>query len=172
MAAASRDRVGVDLRGIGDAVRAAARARHSSVAAFARDALVDAMGRPSRLPDPIAVDFGQAEIVKLALRMRRSDADTLILTAAGLGLSYGEYVARLVKQTPMPMPAKERAADRAALMASTDNLAALSVDLAVYMRLLRTGKLFEGETYRSRIETMDLEIRRHLDRVSALIVGQ
>ena len=28
MAQASRDRVGVDLRGIGDAVRAAARARH------------------------------------------------------------------------------------------------------------------------------------------------
>lgn len=171
MAQPSRDRVGVDLRGIGDAVRSAARARHSTVAALARDALVEAIGRPSTLPEAGSVDFGQAEIVKLTLRMRRADADALILTAAGLGLSYGEYVARLVRQTPLPVPARERAADRAALMASSDNLAALSVDLGAFMRLLRMGKSDEVEKYLRRIETVDQEIRRHLDRVSALIAA-
>ena len=44
MALTSRDRVGVDLRGIGDAVRAAARARQITIAAFAREALVVAIG--------------------------------------------------------------------------------------------------------------------------------
>jgi hypothetical protein len=62
------------------------------------------------------------------------------------------------------MPAAERAADRAALMASSDNLAA-------FMRLLRMGKSAEVEKYRRRIETVDLDIRRHLDRVSALIAA-
>ena len=169
MALPSRDRVGVDLRSIGDAVRAAARARHSTVAAFVREALVEAIGRPSTLPEVIAAEFGRAEIVKLTLRLREPEA--LILNATGLGLSYGEYVARLVRQTPLPRPATERAADRAALMASSDNLAALSVDLGTFMRLLRMGKSAEVEKYRRRIETIDLDIRRHLDRVSVLIAA-
>ena len=171
MASVSRDRVGVDLRGIGDAVRAASRARHSTVAAFAREALVEAIGRTSTVPEVIAAEFGRAEIVKLTLRLREPEAEALILNATGLGLSYGEYVARLVRQTPLPMPAAERAADRAALMASSDNLAALSVDLAAFVRLLRRGKSAEVEKYRRRIETVDLDIRRHLDRVSALIAA-
>ena len=171
MAQASRDRVGVDLRGIGDAVRAAARARHSTVAAFARDALVEAIGRPVTASERSMDGFGETEVVKLTLRMRQHEAEALILGAGGLGLSYGEYVARLVTKTPLPMPAAERAADRAALMASSDNLAALSVDLAAFMRLLRTGKSAEAEKYRRRIEAVDLEIRRHLDRVSALIAS-
>ncbi len=171
MATGSRDRVGVDLRGIGDAVRAAARARHSTVAAFAREALVDVLGRPSTLPEIASANFGQAEIVKLTLRLREPEAEALVLNAAGLGLSYGEYVGRLVRQAPLPMPAAERAADRAALMASSDNLAALSVDLGTFMRLLRVGKSDEVETYRRRIETVDQEIRCHLDRVSTLIAS-
>ena len=171
MAQASRDRVGVDLRGIGDAVRAAARARHSTVAAFARGALVEALGRPSTLPEGIAAEFGRAEIVKLTLRLRGPEAEALILNAAGLGLSYGEFVARLVRQTPLPRPATERAADRAALMASNDNLAALSVDLGTFMRLLLMGESADVEKYRARIQAVDLDIRRHLDRVSALIAA-
>lgn len=171
MAPTSRDRVGVDLRGIGDAVRTAARARQSTVAAFAREALVEAIGRPSTFQDVGAAEFGRGEIVKLTLRLRQPEAEALVLNATGLGLSYGEYVARLVRQTPLPMPASERAADRAVLMTSSDSLAALSVDLAAFMRLLRMGHSAEVEKYRRRIETVDLEIRRHLDRVSALIAA-
>ena len=76
MALPSRDRVGVDLRGIGDAVRAAARARRSTVAAFAREALVEAIGRPSMLPEVIAAEVGRAELVKLTLRLREPEAES------------------------------------------------------------------------------------------------
>jgi hypothetical protein len=172
MALSSRDRVGVDLRGIGDAVRAAARARQTTIAGFAREALVEAIGPAAALPEVIAAEFGRAEIVKLTLRMREPEAQALILNANGLGLSYGEYVARLVSQTPLPMPAAERATDRAALMTSSDNLAALSVDLGTFMRLLRMGKSAEVEKYRARIQAVDLDIHRHLDRVSALIAAE
>jgi hypothetical protein len=171
MALPSRDRVGVDLRGIGDAVRAAARVRQITLAAFAREALVEALGQSLMHPEGIAAEFGRAEIVKLTLRLREREAEALILNAAGLGLSYGEYVGRLVRQTPLPMPAAERAADRAALMASSDNLAALSVDLGTFMRLLRMGKSADVEKYRARVQAVDLDIRRHLDRVSALIAA-
>lgn len=44
MAAALRDRVTIDLRGIGNAVREAAKSRGATLAVFARQALVDAMG--------------------------------------------------------------------------------------------------------------------------------
>lgn len=171
MATPSRDRVGVDLRGIGDAVRTAARERQITVASFAREALVEAIGRPSTPPEVVLPDLGRAEIVKLTLRLRQLEAEALVLNATGLGLSYGEYIGRLVRQTPLPMPAAERAADRAALMASSDNLAAMSVDLAAFMRLLRIANSVEIEKYRCRIETVDFEIRRHLDRVSALIAA-
>ena len=171
MAQPSRDRVGVDLRGMGEAVRAAARVRSCTVAAFARDAIVEAMGRPLTASERVPAEFGETEIAKLSLRMRQHEAEALVLNAGGLGLSYGEYVARLVMQTPLPMPSAQRAADRTALMASSDNLAALSVDLAAFIRLLQGAKGVEAEKYRRRIETVDLEIRRHLDRVSALIAS-
>ena len=70
------------------------------------------------------------------------------------------------------MPAAERVADRAALLASNDNLAALSVDLGTFMRLLRMGKSADIEKYRARIQAVDLDIRRHLDRASALIAAE
>jgi hypothetical protein len=108
-------------------------------------------------------------MAKLTLRLPQAHADALMLNAGSLGLSYGEYVARLVDGSRLPRPLAERQADRAALMASSDNLAALSVDLAAFIRLLRMGKPAEAEKYRRRIETVDSDIRRHLDRVSALI---
>jgi hypothetical protein len=39
------------------------------------------------------------------------------------------------------------------------------------MRLLRKGNSAEDEKYRRRIEIVDIEIRRHLYRVSALIAA-
>jgi len=168
MAGASRDRVIIDLRGIGAAVRSAAAQRHITVAHLARQALlatVDA-SEPNVAPpgsDSPTPGFSSA---KLTLRLPQPHADALIVNAVGLGLSYGEYVARLINGTPLPRPAAERAADRAALLASSDQLAALSADLNAFMRLLRSGDSAEVEKYRHRIETVDADIRDHLDLAS------
>jgi len=54
---------------------------------FVREALVEAIGRPSTLPDVSVAEFGRVEIVKLTLRMRQPDAETLVLNATGPGLS-------------------------------------------------------------------------------------
>ena len=52
VAVSGRDRVGVDLRGIGDAVRTAARTRQVTLASFARDAIVEALRLPVPPADP------------------------------------------------------------------------------------------------------------------------
>jgi hypothetical protein len=171
MVSASRDRVIIDLRGIGDAVRSAAAQRGITVAHLARQALLSTTAESELTVAPPGSDSPTLSFssAKLTLRLPQPHADALIVNAVGLGLSYGEYVARLVNGTPLPRPAGERAADRAALLASSDQLAALSADLNAFMRLLRSGDSAEVEKYRHRIETVDADIRDHLDLASKFI---
>jgi hypothetical protein len=108
-------------------------------------------------------------VAKLTLRLPQTHADALMLNAGALGLSYGEYVVRLVEGSRLPQPVAERQADRAALLASNDRIATLSTDLVALVTLLRQAKVEQARPYRDRLETADAEIRRHLDRASALI---
>jgi hypothetical protein len=178
VAGTSRDRVTIDLRGIGDAVRAAAAVRGMGVAQLVRRALVmslDLRATATVAPMTRGSD-GQSsdqvptrETAKLTLRLSQAHADALMLNAGGLGLSYGDYVGRLVAGSRLPQPLAERKADRAALLASNDRMAALSTDLVALVTLLRQAKVEQARPYRDRLETADAEIRRHLDRASALI---
>jgi hypothetical protein len=177
MPGASRDRVTIDLRGIGAAVRAAAAVRGMGVAQLVRRALVMSLdlrataavpterGSDGQTPDPVPT----RETAKLTLRLTRAHADALMLNAGALGLSYGDYVGRLVAGSRLPQPVAERQADRVALLASNDRMAALSTDLVALVTLLRQAKVEQARPYRDRLETADTEIRRHLDRASALI---
>jgi hypothetical protein len=169
MAHASRDRVGVDLRGIGDAVRAVARAREITLAAFAREALIQAVGPRSTPPIELASTPDPCEIVKLTLRLPSGDAERLVLKSAALGLSYGAFVARLVRGSPLPALSAERAADRAALIASVDHLAQLSADLNALIRMLRRADSEGAERYRAAAESLVSDVRRHLDLASKVI---
>jgi hypothetical protein len=173
MAGASRDRVTIDLRGIGDAVRADAVRQGLTVSQLARRALLTSIGPSSEHPPALGSDCPTPTraVAKLMLRMPRAHAEVLILNAASLGLSYGEYVARLVEGSELPRPSKERDADRAALLASNDKLAALSADLNGFVRLIRGVSGEQAQALRDRLERADGQIRLHLDRASAFIVG-
>lgn len=178
MPGASRDRVTIDLRGIGDAVRAAAACRGMGVAQLVRRAVVMSLdlhapatvapmkqGSDGQTPDQVPT----RETAKLTLRLSQAHADALMLNAGALGLSYGDYVGRLVAGSRLPKPVAERQADRAALLASNDRMAALSTDLIALVTLLRQAKVEQARPYRDRLETADAEIRRHLDRASVLV---
>jgi hypothetical protein len=175
MASPSRDRVTIDLRGIGDAVRVAAASHGMGVAQLVRRGIV--MSLDLRTMAVVAAESdGQTpaqaptrETTKLTLRLPQAHADALVLNAVTLGLSYGEYVARLVDGSRLPQPLAERQADRAALLASNDRMATLSTDLVALVTLLRQSKVEQARPYRDRLESADAEIRRHLDRASALI---
>lgn len=171
MAGAPRDRVIIDLRGIGDAVRSAAAQRRVTIAHLARQTLLTAVGAHEPTTAPPGSDGPTLSLssVKITLRMPHPHADALIVNAVGLGLSYGDYVAKLVNGSPLPRPTAERAADRAALLASNDQLATLSADLNALARLLGQGRHEEAQKYRQRLETADAEVRRHLERASAFL---
>ena len=171
MAGPSRDRVTIDLRGIGDAVRAAAACRGMGVAQLVRRAVVMSLDLRATAAVALGSDGqtpGQAT-AKLTLRLPQAHADALMLNAGALGLSYGEYVARLVDGSRLPQPLAERQADRAALLASNDRMDTLSTDLVALVSLLRQSKVEQARPYRDRLETADAEIRRRLDRATALI---
>ena len=163
----------VDLRGIGDAVRAAAAARGLTIAAFSREALVAAAG-----PLPLMIErldgptTQSRRTTKLHLRMRECEAEALVANARLLGLSYGEYVGRLVAGAPLPPPVAERAADRAALRASSDNLAVLAGDINSVIRLIRLGKGSEAaRQFGDRMRGLEGEVRRHIDLASRVVAG-
>jgi hypothetical protein len=169
VASGSRDRVTIDLRGIGPAVRAAACARQITVAAFVREALVEA-ARPSPESSPPEGDgLDRSEIVKLTLRLPEPDAELVVLKSAALGLSYGAFVGRLVRGAPLPTLTADRAADRDALIASTDHLAELTVDLNALIRMLRTANSEGAERYRNSATSLATDVRRHLDIASRVI---
>ncbi len=161
MPAASRDRVTVDLRGIGDVVRSAAACRGMCVAQLVRRALVMSLdlrataavasmksGSDGQTPDHMPT----RETAKLTLRLPQAHADALMLNAGALGLSYGDYVGRLVAGSRLPQPVAERQADRAALLASNDRMATLSTDLVALVTLLRQSKVEQARPYRDRLE--------------------
>ena len=166
----SRDRVTIDLRGIGDAARAAAQARDATLAVFARQALIAA------LPADTAVLLHRAEphsntagTVKLSVRLSDDDSAVLAMQAAMRGVSQARLVALLIRGTELPGRSHERDSDRAALRASTQQLAALSVDLQQFMRLLRCGSKEGVARYVERLQTVGAELRTHIDRASAFL---
>lgn len=177
--AALRDRVTVDLRGIADAVRSAAAGRGQTLAAFARGALIAQMGMapgaagglpaPTALAPSLAVRNGPAQSVKLTLRLPEADAQRLVDLARESGLSYGDVVARLVAGAALPEPSREREADRTALLASTDQIAAIAADLRLFLRLLSKSDATGMQPFRDRIHRLDADLYRHLDLASTFI---
>ena len=170
MARRLRDRVTVDLCGIGDAVRAAAQATDTTLAVFARQALIAA------LPATVGALLPQAEprgevggTIKLSVRLSPDDSVVLATQAALLGLSQARLIALLIRRAELPRRSIEREADRTALRASTEQLANLSVDLQQFMRQLRRSSAEGVARYAARLQAVDVDLRAHLDRASAFL---
>lgn len=167
----ARNRLTVDLRGIGDAVRAVAKRRGVAVAALARQALLELTDNVTT--DALAARSTSSEAhgasAKLMLRLRTIDAELLVHNARVLGLSYGGYVARLVRGTALPLPAADREADRDALLLHSDRLAQWAIDAHALARLLRVGH-FDRTLIDAAIgEAMAADVRRYLDVASKVL---
>jgi hypothetical protein len=170
MAARSRDRVTIDLCGIGDAARAAAQARDTTLAVFARQALIAAL--PSNVGALLPQVEPRGEVggtIKLSVRLSHDDSTVLTTQAALLGLSQARLIALLIRRAELPRRSIERDADRAALRASTEQLATLSVDLQQFLRLLRRGSAEGVARYAERLQAVDVDLRTHLSRASAFL---
>jgi hypothetical protein len=170
MARHPRDRVTIDLCGVGDAARAAAQARDTTLAVFARQALIAAL--PSEVGALLPHVEPRGEVsgrIKLSVRLSPDDSAVLAMQAALLGLSQARFIALLIRRAELPRRSIERDADRAALRASTEQLATLSVDLQQFMRLLRRGSTDGVARYAERLQAVDVDLRAHISRASAFL---
>ena len=141
MAAGSRDRVTVDLRGAGSVVQARAMAQGLTVAAFVRRAVMTIAEAPvdSTETRSIAPSGAEQRLIKVTLRLTADHALLLATRARSAEVSQGSYVAGLLDGQPPPRAASDRREAIAALAKSTDQLAVMSTDLQTVLRLIRTA---------------------------------
>jgi len=98
-----RDRVTVDLRGLGPAVKAEAAARNLTLAAFSRAAIVESLRhRADESSSASGVSGNDGKSVKLTLRVPLAQARWLVEHARGAGLSYGTFLASVIDGAPCP----------------------------------------------------------------------
>lgn len=161
-----RDRVTVDLRSIGSAVKAEAAARHLTLAAFARMAIVASLKQSADDATPLnSMGDDNGESVKLTLRLPVREASWLVEHARAAALSYGTYLASVIDGAPCPGSLAEAVRS---LTESTDRMAVLSRDLNAGMRLLGTAKIEEARKYQQQVVVLFDEVRQHLRLTSAL----
>lgn len=111
------------------------------------------------------------QAIKVTLRMSGSHAVTLASRARAADVSQGTFVARLIDDTPAQPLAPDHTQAVAALMASTDRLAALSADLNAFMRLLGRAQRSELEPYRASLRSLADDVRVHLEAAAALVAS-
>jgi hypothetical protein len=170
---ASRDRVTIDLRGLGPRLHAQAAKRQVTAATLVRRALVSLLDEEPRGADDVepigsAVD---TQAVKVTLRLSSAHAVLLARRARLADVSQGRYVAGLIDGAPPQPRAPDHTLAVAALMASTDRLAVLSADLNAFMRLLGRAQRSELEPYRASIQSLGADVRGHLASAAALVTS-
>lgn len=174
-----RDRVTIDLRGLGAALQARATAERSTVAALARRAIVNLLHKPQAQASLFATDGAtplprppfDRRAVKVSVRLSAEHAVGLATRAREADVSQGAYIAGLLDGVPpAPMPPDHREAI-AALLASTDQLAATSADINALLRLLGRVSRAELEPYRARVLSLVEDVRGHLELASRLMTA-
>lgn len=165
----------VDLRGLRAAlaVRAAQAGMsesdllRSALAAVLRDGKSLAMSSLTT-GDERSVRPGQ---IKLSVRISCLAAQRLDQSTRAAGLSRGAYLAQLVEGAPPVVASTDRQAGFAALSASATELAVLSRDVSHLTHLLRIGEVQPALEYRGRLETLDADVRKHLDLAAATLAA-
>lgn len=167
-----RDRVTIDLRGLREPLQARALVNQMTPAALVRQAVLAYLAPKSgdQTPDPKPLKYVREEqVVKVTLRLPAGHAALMNYKARIADVSKSIYVASLIEGAPPP---RNHAQIVAALQASTNRLAIISTDLSAYLRILhmvKPGASQELDRYQAGIDTLNNDIRRHLDTASALV---
>ncbi len=163
----AHDFVTVDMRGLKAALVARAQAERVSVSvlvrvAVARDLGLEAEGEPGHADVPGGA-ASNATSVKLSIRMTAEEARRLAAGARAAGLSRGAYLAGLIANVPVLSAGGGRAEHIATLMASSAELATLSRNIHRLTALLRQANVEPARPYREMLDTLDSDVRRHLE---------
>lgn len=167
---AVRDRVTIDLCGIRPQLQAQAARRQMTAASLVRRAVLAMLDNAPCDAGYIGSIDGASgtQVVKVTLRLTASHAVVLASRVRVADVSQGMYVTGLVDGTPAQPRAPDHARAVAALIASTDRLAALSADLNAFMRLLCRTPRSELEPYRASLRSLADDVRVRLAAAAAL----
>ena len=170
---AARDRVTIDLRGLGPRLQTQAARQQMTAAALVRRAVVAMLDdAPDPTNDsPSACTKDRTPVIKVTLRLSVPHAVLLASRARRADVSQGSYVAGLIDGAPPPPQAPDHTRALAALMTSTDRLAVLSADLNAFQRLVGRVPTSELEPYRASIKALNDDVRMHLAAASALVAS-
>ena len=168
---AKADKIHVSLRGLGPYLRALAARKgttpsgliRSEVSRMAREESID-LEASSEIPVPRA-----GLITKVDVGLSSPQALTLASRARASGVSKAEYLRALLDGDPPPALPSDHAELVCALMASTDRLAATSVDLNAVMRLLNSGPSAHVDGYRAKLRSLTSDIQTHLKAAAAVL---
>jgi hypothetical protein len=161
----------VDLRGLRAALSARAAATRATESDVLRSALAAALHDASAVPQgpvPSVTDPSPSQL-KLSARLPRSAAERLDRQARTAGLSRGAYLTSLIDSAPPVVASTDKAACAAALSASAAELALLSRDITRLTLLLRQGDLESAKQYRHLLDTLDDDVRAHLDLAATVL---
>ena len=172
-ASSTRDRVSIDLRGMGGRLRAEAANRQMTPASLIRRAVLNMLGEQcsSASSGVVGGDLGQHSLaeIKVTLRMPRAHAQMLAVRARDADTTQGRYVASLLDGMPQAPRSPGHPSAVAALRASTDGLAVLYSDLNAVLRALGRGQLAELDCCRHSMASLATDVRDHLVCASRLI---
>ncbi|EHR69783.1 hypothetical protein BurJ1DRAFT_0907 [Burkholderiales bacterium JOSHI_001] len=172
MVGRQRDRVCIDLRGLGAQLQARADACGMTTAALVRSSLIHHLSESSDEPDALIVAGApKDDCLKVTLRIPVGYALLLARRARKAETSQGRYVAGLLDGfPPRPItPALEQVVS--ALVGSTYQLAALSGDINAHLRALRAGERGGFDLYRVNSEPVPGLIQRHLSLASQVVAA-
>ena len=169
MAPSTRDRISVDLCGLKDSLFARAQALGVSPSTLVRSALSERLGREGgHGVDRCAPGRrrGSGDRTRLCLRMRREQARAAQEGAVRAGMSLGDYVGGLVADVPVLTSGGGRLEHVAALRASSAELSTLIRNIHRLTVVLRQANAEAARPYRQMLDTLDKDVRRHLELAS------
>jgi hypothetical protein len=168
---ACRDRLSVELRGLGPQLRAMAAELRISSAVFVRRAVQDALRASGRQPLARIPNETQCArtTVKVTLRLSSTHASSLTARAREAEVAQGAYVAGLLDDAPPPPLAPDHSIAIEALMKSSHHLAAMSSDLNAFLRMVGRVPSDKLNPLRERLQSLMQDVRSHLALSAALM---
>ena len=160
MASAARDFVCVDMRGMKAALLERAASRGVSVPQVVREIVVSALATPKpseRGPIPTP----GSDTIKMSIRFSAEGARRLSEAAAAMGCGRGLFVERLMSSAPLH-PDASPARQRAALVQSNAELAALIRQISHLRALLKLGSVSAALEYADMLSGLRQEVKNHL----------
>jgi hypothetical protein len=172
METSSRDRISVDLHGLKAMLVDRSQALAVSPSELVRRLLAKELGEPADVAAQSArshLERPTGTRTRLCLRMHMDHAAATLEAARRAGMSPGNYVAGLVTGVPAILRGGGQTDHVVALTASNAELSTLSRNIYHLTHLLRQAEVGPALYYRDMLDTLFVDVRRHLALASGVL---